>query len=235
MIARNGQPSERILVVDGDTETLAVVAYTLALEGYDVSTAGTAGDAVQAVGAARPDLIVLELALPDVSGLELVRRFRSSQATTAIGIVMLSTKCAESDRIEGLSAGADDYLGKPFSPPELVLRVGSVLRRLAGRSASADPVTVGELLAIDRVQPRAWVGKQEVLLTPTEHRLIGVLADSVGHIKTRDELLESVWRIEPGRQTRTVDAHIRRIRAKLGHAGRLIESVRGLGYRLVAG
>lgn len=235
MIAKNGQSPERILVVDGDSESLAVVTYTLALQGYDVSTATTGGAAIQSVGAARPDLIVLELALPDFSGLDLVRRFRSAQTTSAVGIVMLSSKCRESDRIEGLSAGADDYVGKPFSPSELVLRVASVLRRLAGKLATADPVTVGNLLAIDRVQPRAWVGTQEVLLTPTEHRLLSVLADGVGHIRTRDDLLETVWRIEPGRQTRTVDAHIRRIRAKLGTAGKLIESVRGLGYRLVSG
>lgn len=234
MIATNGQPTERILVVDGDSETVAVVTYTLALEGYDVSTAMTGEDAIQSVSAERPDLIVLELSLPDISGLDLVKRLRSGQATNSIGLVMLSSKCAESDRIEGLTAGVDDYVGKPFSPAELVLRVASVLRRLADRTPGADPVSIGGLLTIDRVQPRAWVDTREILLTPTEHRLLSVLAEGVGRIRTRSELLESVWHMDGDRQTRTVDAHVRRIRAKLGNAGKLIESVRGLGYRLVA-
>jgi len=220
-------------VVDGDSEAVAVVTYTLALEGYDVSTANTGRDAMQAVGAERPDLIVLELSLPDLSGLDFVRRLRSGQATNGIGLVMLSSRCTEADRIEGLTAGVDDYVGKPFSLAELVLRVASVLRRLADRLPGADPVNVGGALTIDRVQPRAWVDSREILLTPTEHRLLSVLADGIGRIRTRAELLESVWHVNGDGQTRTVDAHVRRIRAKLGNAGKLIESVRGLGYRLV--
>lgn len=225
---------ERILVVDDEADIVALVAYHLAKSGYRVSTASSGTEALDAARRERPALIVLDLMLPGISGYEVLERLRASDATRDIAVLMLTARREEADRIQGLSLGADDYLTKPFSPPELVLRVGAILRRLgAGGASSSDKLQIGPLV-IDCAAHLVHVDGQPVELTPTEFKLLLTLAERRGRVQDRARLLESVWEAAPDIQTRTVDMHVQRLRAKLGVAGDLIETVRGFGYRIRA-
>ena len=236
---------ESVLVVDDEPDIAALVAYHLARTGYRVSTAATGGDALAAAARERPALVVLDLMLPDRSGFDVLERLRADDATRGVAVLMLTARGAEADRIRGLSLGADDYLAKPFSPQELVLRVGAILRRASaggapppadGRPAAApgDVLAVGPV-RIDRGALTVDVDGRRVDLTPTEYKLLVTLAERRGRVQARSHLLETVWEAAPDIQTRTVDMHVQRLRAKLGAAGELIETVRGFGYRLRAG
>ena len=223
---------ERILVVDDEADIVALVAYHLAKSGYRVSTASSGTEALDAARRERPALIVLDLMLPGMSGYEVLEQLRGDDATRDIGVLMLTARREEPDRIQGLSLGADDYLTKPFSPPELVLRVGAILRRLGANSAnSSDKLQIGPL-AIDCAAHLVHVDGAAVELTPTEFKLLLTLAERRGRVQGRAHLLETVWEAAPDIQTRTVDMHVQRLRAKLGVAGDLIETVRGFGYRI---
>ncbi len=226
---------ERILVVDDERDITALVAYHLAKAGYQVTTAGSGSDALTAVDAEPPDLVVLDLMLPGRSGYEVLEVLRQREATRDVGVILLTARREEADRIRGLAGGADDYLTKPFSPEELVLRVGAVLRRLRAPASSAGGavLTVGSI-AIDRAAHQVTVDGRPVGLTRIEYRLLLLLAERRGRVQTRPQLLESVWESAADLQTRTVDMHVQRLRAKLGRAGELIETVRGVGYRLKA-
>jgi two-component system phosphate regulon response regulator PhoB len=227
-------PGERILVVDDEPDIVALVAYHLAKAGYRVGTAASGAEAMAAALHERPSLIVLDLMLPGMSGLEVLEQLRAQPATKDIAVLMLTARKDEPDRIRGLSLGADDYLTKPFSPQELVLRVRAILRRTGSASTVGDVLAIGAI-RIDRAQHRVSVSGREVELTPTEYKLLLILADRRGRVQARSSLLESVWDAAPDIQTRTVDMHIQRLRTKLGAAGDLIETVRGFGYRLRAG
>ena len=221
----------RVLVVDDEADIVALVAFHLAKAGYRVSTAANGPDGLAAARQERPMLVVLDLMLPGMSGLEVLRELRAHESTRDIAVLLLTARREERDRIEGLSIGADDYLTKPFSPQELVLRVGAILRRMAaGGAAPADVVTHGPI-EIDRGAHRVRVNGREVELTPTEYRLLLLLYERRGRVQARAHLLETVWEAAPDIQTRTVDMHVQRLRAKLGEAGELIETVRGFGYR----
>ena len=230
---------ERILVVDDEPDIVALVAYHLAKTGYRVVTAGTGADAIEQARRERPSLVVLDLMLPDLSGFEVLERLRADEATRHVAVLMLTARRDEPDRIRGLSLGADDYLAKPFSAQELVLRIGAILRRVAtqappaagGAAAPEDVLAVGAL-RIDRAAMTVSVGGARVDLTPTEYKLLLTLAERRGRVQARGHLLETVWEAAPDIQTRTVDMHVQRLRAKLGDAGELIETVRGFGYRL---
>ena len=225
---------ERVLVVDDEPDIVALVAYHLAKAGYRVTTAATGADALSAARAERPVLVVLDLMLPGLSGFEVLEQLRSDEATKQIAVLMLTARREEPDRIRGLSLGADDYLAKPFSPQELVLRVGAILRRVAsGGSTTTDTITVGPI-AINRAEHRVSVDGQTLDLTATEYKLLLTLAERRGRVQGRAHLLEAVWEAAPDIQTRTVDMHIQRLRTKLGAAGELVETVRGFGYRLEA-
>ena len=225
---------ERILVVDDEADIVALVAYHLAKTGYRVTTAGSGREALDAAHRERPALIVLDLMLPGMSGYEVLEELRSSNSTTDIAVLMLTARREEADRIQGLSLGADDYLTKPFSPQELVLRVGAILRRVGANSASnGDRIKVGPL-EIDCAAHIVQVDGQPVELTPTEFKLLLTLAERRGRVQGRALLLQTVWEAAPDIQTRTVDMHVQRLRAKLGVAGDLIETVRGFGYRVRA-
>jgi len=228
-------PDERVLVVDDERDITALVAYHLAKAGYRVTTAATGPAALDAVATEPPDLIVLDLMLPGRSGLEVLEELRRREEWSGIGVILLTARREEPDRIKGLALGADDYLTKPFSPEELVLRVGAVLRRLhapaataGGTMLKAGPVT------IDRGAHTASVDGEPVELTRIEYRLLLLLAERQGRVQTRPQLLESVWEAQSDIQTRTVDMHVQRLRSKLGSAGELIETVRGVGYRMKA-
>jgi two-component system phosphate regulon response regulator PhoB len=223
---------ERILVVDDEPDIVALVAYHLAKAGYRVSTAASGAEALQSARDEHPALVILDLMLPGMSGFEVLEQLRADEATQQVAVLMLTARREEPDRIRGLSLGADDYLTKPFSPQELVLRVGAILRRLSAGGASAgDVLTIGPL-TIDRAAHRVRIDGVEVELTPTEFKLLLTLAERRGRVQGRSHLLETVWEAAPDIHTRTVDMHVQRLRAKLGPAADLIETVRGFGYRL---
>jgi two-component system phosphate regulon response regulator PhoB len=232
----NPAPSnpDRILVVDDEPEIVALVAYHLAKAGYRVSTASSGQDALELARRDRPSLIVLDLMLPGLSGFDVLEQLRADDSTRDMAVLMLTARREEPDRIRGLSLGADDYLTKPFSPAELVLRVAAILRRTGNTvPTSADALVIGPL-QIDRAAMTVRVSGEHVELTPTEFKLLLTLAERRGRVQGRGHLLETVWEAAPDIQTRTVDMHVQRLRTKLGSAGELIETVRGFGYRLRA-
>ena len=223
---------QRILVVDDEADIVALIVYHLAKAGYRVSSAGTGPDALDAAVRERPALIVLDLMLPGLSGYEVLEQLRAAEPTKGVGVLMLTARVDEPDRVRGLALGADDYLTKPFSPQELVLRVGAILRRMtSSASGPADVLVIGPI-HIDRSEHRVLVDGEAIDLTPTEYKLLLMLAERRGRVQARAHLLETVWDAAPDIQTRTVDMHVQRLRAKLGVAGALIETVRGFGYRL---
>jgi len=233
--AQGTTPVERVLVVDDEPDIVALVAYHLARAGYRVSTAINGGDALTLARAEPPALIILDLMLPGMSGFDVLEELRSDEATANIAVLMLTARREEPDRIRGLSLGADDYLTKPFSPQELVLRVGAIIRRTkASGQNSGDIIKIGAI-RIDRAQHRVSVADEEIDLTPTEFKLLLTLAERKGRVQARAHLLETVWDAAPDIQTRTVDMHVQRLRTKLGEAGDMIETVRGFGYRINAG
>jgi two-component system phosphate regulon response regulator PhoB len=223
--------SHRILVVDDEPDITALVAYHLARAGYRVSTATTGPDALRAAREERPDIVVLDLMLPGVSGYEVLRELRQRPETREVGVILLTSRREETDRIKGFSLGADDYLTKPFSPQELTLRVAALLRRLQAPAVAAGSSLIEGPLVIDRASHRVTLDGEEVQLTATEFKLLSMLVERRGRVQTRPQLLETVWDAQPDIQTRTVDMHVQRLRAKLGELGDLIETVRGFGYR----
>lgn len=228
----------RILVVEDEAEIAALIAYQLTREGYRVETALTGTIALDAIHRDVPDLIVLDRMLPGLSGDEVLRSLKSDPATQGVPILFVTAKREQRDRIDGLELGADDYLTKPFSPRELVLRVDAILRRAhgelkpvagGGRILSAGP------LRVDTGAHIVTLDGREVPLTPTEFRLLRTLMERRGRTQSRRQLLSEAWNVDSstaGRlHTRTVDMHVRRLRGKLGSAGDWIETVRGFGYR----
>lgn len=237
--APNSTPSpgtgQRVLVVDDEPDIVALVAYHLAKSGYRVSTAGSGSEAFTQIKQETPALIILDLMLPGMSGFDILEKLRSNEETSKIAVLMLTARREEPDRVKGLTVGADDYLTKPFSPQELVLRVGAILRRTAASGSSqADIIKVGAI-RIDTAAHIVAVGDEEIELTPTEFKLLLTLAERKGRVQSRTHLLETVWDAAPDIQTRTVDMHVQRLRMKLGTAGEMIETVRGFGYRINSG
>ncbi len=225
--------SERILAVDDEPDLLELVEYNLRDAGYTVTTAKDGAGALAEVRRQRPDLILLDLMLPDISGNEVCKRLRRDPDTESIPIVMLTARGQEIDRVVGFELGADDYIVKPFSPRELVLRVGAVLRRAQAPQA-ADPsqrLVLGKL-TIDTARHRVAVEEEDIPLTALEFKLLLDLASRRGRVQSRDSLLDRVWGYSPGIETRTVDTHVKRLREKLGAASDYIETVRGVGYRI---
>lgn len=227
--------SNRILVVEDEPDISALVAYHLARESYRVRTAADGVEAIRAVEAETPDLIVLDLMLPGMSGLEVLQELRRRAETRALPIILLTARREEQDRVEGLRLGADDYIAKPFSPQELVLRIQAVLRRVQ----QAPPAVRGRVVRVgpfrvDAEAARADVSGRELELTPTEFKLLQVLMERRGRVQSRRQLLEAVWEVTARITTRTVDMHVQRLRSKLGDAADWIETVRGFGYRFRA-
>jgi len=224
---------ERILVVDDERDITALVAYHLAKAGYRVTTATTGPAALEAARTEPPDLVVLDLMLPGRSGYEVLEELRRRDETRNVGVILLTARRDEADRIKGLTSGADDYLTKPFSPEELVLRVAAVLRRLRSpATAGGGAILRIGAIAVDRAAHTVAVDGKPVDLTRIEFKLLLVLGERRGRVQSRPQLLESVWEAQADIQTRTVDMHVQRLRSKLGEAGDLIETVRGFGYRL---
>ncbi len=222
----------RVLVVEDERDIAALVAYHLTREGYRVRTAGGGEEALEALRNERADLVVLDLMLPGFSGYEILAEIRKRVEWRDISVVVLTARREEADRIKGLELGADDYVTKPFSPRELVLRVGAVLRRAQAPAVGAGGrVLRGGPISVDLTAMRATVADRELDLTPTEFRLLSTLLERRGRVQSRKQLLEIAWDIHAQIETRTVNMHVQRLRAKLGDAGDYIETVRGFGYR----
>jgi two-component system, OmpR family, phosphate regulon response regulator PhoB len=237
MPAESSAPSpapHRVLVVDDEADITGLVSYHLAKAGYRVTTAAEGREALQLAREQRPDLVVLDLMLPGLSGYDVLAELRRREETRHVGVILLTARRQEPDRIKGLALGADDYVAKPFSPPELVLRVAAVLRRLTGPPVSGGGVLAGGRVRLDPASHRVTVDDREIELTATEFKLLRLLMERAGRVQARTELLQAVWRAQPDIQTRTVDMHVQRLRSKLGPAGAWIETVRGVGYRFRA-
>jgi len=223
--------AREVLVVEDEPDIRRLVVLHLERDGFRCRIATTGSDALREVKAAVPDLVILDLMLPGVDGLEVCRQLRRDATTAAVPIIMLTAKSDEIDRIVGLEIGADDYVGKPFSPKELVARVRAVLRR-----AHPDPVSpvlaVGPI-SLDSARHAVSVNGQAIVLTPKEFDLLQALLESAGRVLSREYLLNRVWGYARADviESRTVDVHVRRLRAKLGDAGSRIATVKSVGYR----
>jgi two-component system phosphate regulon response regulator PhoB len=223
----------KILVVDDEPDALEVLGFKLKEAGYAPLYAKDGARAIATARDERPALIVLDLMLPAVDGLEVCKILRRDPGTAAIPIIMLTARAGEMDRVLGLELGADDYVTKPFSPRELVLRIKKLLGRVKSADDSLAMLQVGDL-EIDVPQHRVSVSGKPVDLTATEFKLLEVLARRRGRVQTRDRLLQDVWGYENPIDSRTVDTHMRRLREKIGAAADYLETIRGVGYRFKA-
>lgn len=220
----------RILVVEDEADIAALVAFHLAREGHRVRTAVTGEEAVVSLESERPDLVVLDLMLPGrLSGWDVLRTIRERAEWAELPVIVLTARGAEEDRLRGFRSGADDYVAKPFSPSELVLRVGAVLRR--AKPGSTRRVLRGGPVVFDLESMEVTVEGRPVELTPTELRLLRVLMERRGRVQSRRQLLEAAWGVRASLESRTVDTHVLRLRQKLGPAAGWIETARGFGYR----
>ncbi len=223
----------KILVVDDEPDALEVLGFKLKEAGYDPLFAKDGARALAAARDLRPALIVLDVMLPEVDGLEVCRILRRDPATAAIPILMLTARAAEMDRVIGLELGADDYVTKPFSPRELVLRIKKLLARVKTAEEAVVNLRIGDL-EVDVPRHAVTVGGSSVALTATEFKLLEILARRRGRVQTRERLLQDVWGYENPIDSRTVDTHMRRLREKIGDAARYLETIRGVGYRFIA-
>jgi len=220
-----------VLVIEDEVDLATTLEYNLKQAGFQVKLAhsGRQGFAA-ATSEPVPDVIVLDLMLPDLSGTELCRRLRDQERTRDVPVIMCTAKGEEIDRVVGFEIGADDYIVKPFSVRELILRIRALLRRVQRGEAEPSRLRFG-ILELDRDAHRAWVGGVEIELTALEFRLLHAFLSRRGRVQTRDALLGEVWGIDADVTTRTVDTHVKRLREKLGDAGAYIETLRGVGYR----
>jgi two-component system phosphate regulon response regulator PhoB len=221
---------EKILVVEDDKHISRLVKYNVDKSGYNCLVAEDGDEALDILGRQNIDLIILDIMLPEIDGFEVCRTLKQDIKLKNIPIIMLTAKGEEVDRIVGLELGADDYVVKPFSPRELMLRVKAVLRRKKMPESPRDIITRGALV-VDTAKHKVTVYNKDVELTPIEFKLLVTLLERAGRMQSRDQLLSDVWGMHSDVFTRTVDTHIKRLREKLGKMGKLIETIRGMGYR----
>jgi len=219
-----------ILVIDDEKDLQELVRYSLEKEHYDVIVAGDGRTGLDIALRHRPDLVVLDLMMPGIDGLEVCRRLRTDDRGKRIPLIMLTAKAAESDRVIGLELGADDYVTKPFSPRELVARIKALLRRTATQADPSEVIRRGDLV-IDVGGHQVKLGEHEIQLTATEFRILQFMASRPGRVLKRDEIIESALDRDTDVFDRTIDVHITSIRRKLGKGADLVETVRGFGYR----
>lgn len=224
--------AHRILIIEDEEDLVATMAYNLEREGFETVTATLGHEGVElAMGTPTPDLILLDLMLPDMPGTEVCRQIRADARTRKVPLIMVTAKSDEIDRVVGFEVGADDYVVKPFSVRELLLRIRAVLRRAQPVALKEDTLSLGRL-RIDIPGHKVWVEEEPVRLTALEFKLLQTFVERKGRVQTRDSLLSDVWGMEADITTRTVDTHVKRLRDKLGAAGTYIETIRGVGYRL---
>ena len=222
-----------VLLVDDERDLLSLLDFNLRAAGFETLLATTGEQALSMLRRRAPDMVLLDLMLPDVSGNEVCRQIKADVRTRHVPVVMLTAKGAELDRVVGFEVGADDYVTKPFSVRELALRLKAVLRRAGpGRAMERPPDAVGPI-RVDVDAHRAYADGAEVILTPLEFKLLTTMMSRLGRVQSREQLLEDVWEMSADVETRTVDTHVKRLREKLGSGRDLLETVRGLGYRLV--
>jgi two-component system phosphate regulon response regulator PhoB len=224
-----------VLIVDDEKDLANAIDFHLQREGFTTRVAYDGTSALAFAEAERPDLVILDLMLPDVPGTEVCRRMRAMETPRPTAILMLTARSEEIDRVVGFEVGADDYMTKPFSMRELGLRVRAILRRTqeGERPSEHAAINLG-VVRIDLEAHRAYVAGEEVRLTALEFRLLALFVQRRGRVQTRETLLSDVWGIEADVTTRTVDTHVKRLREKLGSAGDYIETIRGVGYRFLA-
>jgi two-component system phosphate regulon response regulator PhoB len=226
------QKPRKILIVDDEPDVADLVAYHLRAKGYQVETVN---DPTASIGAARsflPDLLILDIMMPDLNGMQICRIIRADPRLQQVPIIFLTAKAEENDRISGFETGCDDYICKPFSTKELVLRVQSILRRVSDEApAEAKHLQAGQIV-LDIERHEVTLHGRPVELTATEFKLLRLLMERRGRVQTREHLLINVWNYETEIETRTVDTHVRRLREKLGSEADWIETIRGVGYRM---
>ena len=219
-----------IAAIDDEPDILELVSLHLARAGFKVKEFLNAEDFFKFLSSKIPDLIILDLMLPDADGIEICRYLKSKEDFKFIPIIMLTARVTETDKVLGLELGADDYVTKPFSPRELVARVKAVLRRKA--QDSGKKIKIGDILLIDLNKFQVFVENRKIDLTPTEFRILKILASKKGWVFTRDQILNHLWGEEKAVLDRTIDVHIRNLREKLGKAKKFIKNVRGVGYKI---
>jgi two-component system phosphate regulon response regulator PhoB len=228
---------ERILVVDDEKDLVDLLTYNLSRAGYRTDVAYTGAQALERLREALPDLILLDVMLPDLPGTDLCRRLKADAATAEIPVVMVSAKSEEIDRVVGLELGADDYVTKPFSVRELLLRIARILKQSKRARAPSSATGVRRLSGVsaDADRHEVHVDGEKVELTALEFKLLFTLMDRAGRVQSRETLLTDVWGMDSEVETRTVDAHVKRLRSKMRGAAERVETVRGVGYRFREG
>lgn len=227
---------ERVLVVDDERDVCRLLCFNLEQAGFETQSALTAADALLAVGRHRPAVVLLDVMLPDLSGVEVCRRLRADANLAGIGVLMLTALGNDDDRIAGLEAGADDYVVKPFNVQEVILRVRALARRIGERAQARDQEPGNQILrsgdlTLDPVTHDVRASDAPIELRPLEYKLLATLMGEPGKVFTREDLLRTVWEMESGGNPRTVDVHVRRLRKNLGECAVQIETVPGFGYR----
>ena len=222
----------RILVVDDEPDAIELIRFNLKASGYEVLTAEDGEEALAKARKFSPDMILLDVMLPEIDGLEVCKILRRDPATASLPIIMLTAKASEIDRVLGLEFGADDYVTKPFSPRELMLRVRNLLKRKESSKEEVERFQVRDI-ELDVSKYEVKIMGQPIDLTPTEFKLLQILMERKGRVQSRDRLLQDVWGYDKLIDTRTVDTHVRRLREKMGEAADYVTTVRGVGYRLM--
>lgn len=223
---------QKILVVDDEPDLVELVKDVLERNDYSVISARNADLAIKKIRESKPDLIILDLNLPGIGGIEVCRILKEDRKTSSIPIIMLTVKSTETDKIAGLEAGADDYMTKPFSTAELVARTRAVLRRILYAGEPGEVLVSGDI-RLDSTEHMVYVADEQIDLTPKEFNLLYLLMKKKGKVLSRTFLIENIWGYEYLGGTRTVDVHVRHLREKLGEEGKKVETVEGVGYKFV--
>ncbi|NJD90266.1 MAG: response regulator transcription factor [Geobacter sp.] len=221
----------KVVIVEDEKDLAELLAFNLQKEGWQTIVALDGRSGLDTILAELPDLVILDLMLPELTGIEVCKQLRRQEKTATIPVIMVTAKGEEIDRVVGFEVGADDYLVKPFSTRELLLRIKAILRRTASPVETEKTIRHGALV-IDEERHLVTVHDAEVTLTLTEFKLLAILAMRPGRMQSRERLLQDVWGYSSDADTRTVDTHITRLRSKLGEAGEMIRTVRGYGYKL---
>ncbi len=228
----NEVKSNRILIVDDESDVTDLVSYHLKAKGFLVEALNDPNGSIGMARSFLPDLVILDVMMPDLNGIQICRMLRADPQLKKVPVIFLTAKAEENDRVQGLETGADDYISKPFSVKELVLRVQSILRRLGeNKVPEVAKLQIGGIV-LDPEKHEVQVNRLPVELTATEFKLLQLLMERRGRVQTREHLLLNVWNYETEIETRTVDTHVRRLREKLGSEAEWIETIRGVGYRM---
>ncbi len=224
-----------VLIIDDERDIVGSIEYNLEKEGFSVSKAFDGNTGLKMAKEKKPSIILLDLMLPGISGLDVCRILKNDPKTANLPIIMLTAKSSEVDKIVGLELGADDYITKPFSMRELIARIKTILKRYGGKTDKNQPVNIKiQELEIDTERHEVKVGTRKIELTAKEFALLRYLAENKDKVYSREKLLDTVWGVEVAIETRTVDVHVRRLREKLGKAGKYIQTLRGVGYKFHA-